>query len=119
MYIPTSFASNLDGKSQASPAGGDATRIFDRIELAREMIGLNHQGDSRVAASQDSMPDPTCIGHFCSVDGQPGPQGLTGPQGPAGPKGDTGETGPHGPQGLTGPQGPAATRSARSFDSWS
>lgn len=113
MHVPTSFTSDLNGKSHALPAGEDAIRISDRIELAKEMIGGDHEDNSGITALGDSVPDATCIGHFCSVDGQPGPQGPPGPPGPQGPKGDTGNTGPPGPQGSIGPQGEQGPQGAQ------
>lgn len=64
----------------ASIAGSLATAssnaISDWFDIAKELIdgSWDHEDNLDIAASDAGLPSALCIGHFCSVDGQPGPQ---------------------------------------------
>lgn len=74
-------------------ANADAIKMSDRIHIAKDsrVDSWDRDDTSGSSGSHSGFPGAFCIGHFCSVDGQPGPQG------PPGEKGEPGEQGPPGP----------------------
>ena len=52
--------------------------ISDRFDIVKGLIdgSWDHEQDNLdIATSDAGLPSAICIGHFCSVDSRPGPQG--------------------------------------------